>query len=260
MKRIIIVCLLFIIPVLSAGCWQTDQANGIKDAPPPLTEAEIDEIIASATKSVIVDIDLSQVSKPDPAQQRELNERMRFFGESLKGKVTLENKKIVVARVNGEFVFASDWYLEEIDTIVRAKYGNKDTPSNAEIFNDLIETKVISSTARSLGIYPPEEQIKAYIADQRKYMEELQLEEIIILIQAWGISEEEYYLLMEDRFADSLAKINWGVYLNKYDNEMQDDKQGYIVESPARIDADKIKPLVEKAKVEVTSEGRHLGL
>ena len=91
-------------------------------------------------------------------------------------------------------------------------------------------------------------------------MEILKPEEITILIQAWGISEDEYFLLMEDRFADSLAKINWGVYLGKYEDEAQEDEQGYVSKSPYWIDDDKIKPLLEKAKVEVTSEGRQLGI
>ncbi len=133
-------------------------------------------------------------------------------------------------------------------------------PSDAEILNDLIETKVISSTARSLGIYPPGDQVEAYIADQQKYMEVLKPEEITVLIQAWGISEEEYFLIMEDRFTDSLAKINWGVYLEKYEGEAPEGEQGYVSKSPSWIGDDKIKPLLEKAKVEITWEGRQLGI
>lgn len=259
MKKITIIWLLFMLTILT-GCSNANQSNNAKNPRPALTKAQINEIITAATESVIVDVDFSQIPKPDPAQQKEINERMRYLGENLKGKVTIENRKIIVARVNGEPITASDWYWKNTNKIVQAKYKNKSIPSNTEILNDLIETKVISSTARSLGLYPPKEQAKAYIDDQRKYMENLQPEEITILIQAWGISEEEYFLLMEDVYADSLAKINWGVYLDKYENNTPDNEQGYAVKSPSWIDDDKIKPLVEKAEVQVTSEGHQLGI
>ncbi|MCK9313758.1 MAG: SurA N-terminal domain-containing protein [Methanocorpusculum sp.] len=259
MRKLVIILLIFIITILN-GCSNVHESNNFEDSKQPLTKAQIDEIITAATESVIVDVDFSQISKPNPLHQTEINERMQCLAEKLKGKVTMENASIVVARVNGETITASDWYREKINKILQAEYNNKSIPSDAEILNDLIETKVISSTARSLGIYPPEDQVKAYIADQQKYMEILKPEEITILIQAWGISEEDYFLLMEDRIADSLAKINWGVYLEKYEDEVQEDDQGYVAKSPFWIDDDKIKPLLEKTKVEVTSEGRQLGI
>lgn len=259
MRKLVIILLLFIITILS-GCSNVHESNNFEDSKQPLTKAQVDEIITAATESIIVDVDYSQISKPDSVQQTEINERMRCLGEKLKGKVTIENINIVVARVNRENITASDWYWEKINNTLQAEYNNKSLPSDAEILNDLIETKVISSTARSLGIYPPDDQVKAYIADQQKYMEILKPEEITILIRAWGISEEDYFLLMEDRFADSLAKINWGVYLEKYEDEAQEDEQGYVAKSPSWIDDDRIKPLLEKAKVEVTSEGRQWGI
>jgi hypothetical protein len=260
MKKLVIILLLFMITILNA-CSDVRESNNFEDSQQPLTKTQIDEIIAAATESVIVDVDFSQISKPNPVQQTEINERMHCLGEKLKGKVTIENRNIVVARVNGETITASNWYWEKINKILQAEINNnKSIPSDAEILNDLIETKVISSTARSLGIYPPEAQIKAYIADQQKYIEILKPEEITVLIQAWGISEEDYFLLMENRFADSLAKINWGVYLQKYEDEAQEDEQGYVAKSFSRIGDDRIKPLVEKAKVEITSEGRQLGI
>ena len=259
MRKLVIILLLFMITILNA-CSNGRESNNFEDSQQPLTKAQIDEIITAATESAIVDIDFSQISKPDPVQQTEINERMHCLGEKLKGKVTIENRDIVVARVNGETITASNWYWEKINKILQAEFNNKSIPSDAEILNDLIETKVISSAARSLGIYPPESQIRAYIADQQKYMEILKPEEITILIQAWGISEEEYFLLMENRFADSLAKINWGVYLEKYEDEAQEDEQGYVAKSFTWIGDDRIKPLLEKAQVEITSEGRQLGI
>lgn len=259
MRKIISIWFLFIVTILS-GCSNGHDTNLIEATQQSLTKNQVDEIITAANKSVIVDIDLSQVPKPDPAQQTEINARMRFLGENLKGKVTMENKKIIVARVNEETITAADWYWEKINEMVRATYNQKDIPSDAEVFNDLIETKAISSTARKLGIYPPKEQIEAYIADQERYIKYLQPEEITILLQNWAISEDQYYLLMEDRFTDSLAKINWGVYLDKYDNDTQDKEQGFVAKSPAKIDAAKIKPLLKKAKIEVTPEGRKLGI
>lgn len=255
MRKSAIILLLFIITILN-GCSNVHEAN-FEDFEQPLTKAQVDEIITTATESIIVDVDFSQISKPDPVQQTEINERMRCLGKKLKGKVTIENKNIIVARVNEETITASDWYWEKINKIIQAEYNNMSIPSSAEILNDLIETKVISSTARNLGIYPPEEQIKAYIADQQRYMG---IEEITILIQAWGISEEDYFLLMEDRFADSLAKINWGVYLEKYKDEAHEDEQGYVAKNPSRIGDARTKPLLDKAKVEITSEGRKLGI
>ncbi|ABI69326.1 hypothetical protein [Syntrophomonas wolfei] len=259
MRKLVIILLLFIITILNA-CSNVRESNNFEDSQQPLTKAQINEIITAATESAIVDVDFSQISKPNPVQQTEINERMHSLGEKLKGKVTIENRNIVVARVNGETITASNWYWEKINKILQAEFNNKSIPSDAKILNDLIETKVISSAARSLGIYPPEDQIKAYIADQQKYMEILKPEEITILIQTWGISEDKYFLLMEDRFADSLAKINWGVYLEKYKDEAQEDEQGYVAKSFTWIGDDRIKPLLEKAQVEITSEGRQLGI
>ncbi|MDD4591345.1 MAG: hypothetical protein PHG06_13100 [Parabacteroides sp.] len=259
MRKLVIILLLFIITILNA-CSNVRESNNFEDSQQPLTKTQINEIITAATESAIVDVDFSQILKPNPVQQTEINERMHCLGEKLKGKVTIENRNIVVARVNGETITASNWYWEKINKILQAEFNNKNIPSDAEILNDLIETKVISSTARSLGIYPPEAQIKAYIADQQKCMEILKPEEIAILIQAWGISEEDYFLLVENRFADSLAKINWGVYLQKYEDEAQEDEQGYVAKSFSRIGDDRIKPLLEKAQVEVTSEGCQLGI
>lgn len=257
MRRSIIIGLLFIITVFS-GCSNINESNQTQDTAQPLTQAQINEIITAATESLIVDVDLSSITKPDPAQQAEINQRMKSLGEMCKGTVTIENKDMVIARVNGEPITASDWYWEKNNKTVQAEYKQEPVPSDEEIFDRLIQVKAITGTARNLGLYPPEEQVKAYIADQRKYMDQLQPEEIIILMKSWDISEEEYFLLMEDRFADSLAKVNWGVYLNKY-GELKDD-QGYVVKSPLWIDNDTILPLLEEMKVEITSEGRQLGI
>ncbi len=124
MKKIVIVLLLFIIIILN-GCSNVDESNNIKDSRQPLTRAQVDEIITTATKSIIVDVDYSQISKPDAVQQTEINERMRRLGENLKGKVTIENKNMVVARVNGETISASDWYWEKINNTLQAEYNNK---------------------------------------------------------------------------------------------------------------------------------------
>lgn len=248
MRKLFIICLLFMITILT-GCSNSPESNKIKDTDQALTQSQIKEIIKATNDSLIPEMDLSQVTKPDPAQQAESNEKMRQLGEKFKGKVTIENTNIVVARINGESVTATDWYFEKIR-------GNERVPSNKEIFEELIEDKVISSAARNLGLYPPEDQIAAYIADQRKYME---TEEITVLLKAWDISEEEYFLLMRARFTNSLAKANWNTYFEKY-GDLQEDKQGYVVKSPLWIDDDKIKSLIEEAKVEVTSEGRQLGI
>ncbi len=258
MRRIISIWFLVMITMIT-GCWSEPESN-LDTTRPTLTEAQINDIIRTATDSVIAEVDFSQISKPTPAQQAAINERMRRLGESLQGLVTMENKSVVVARINGESVTASEWYWEKTNKIVQAEYHHQSVPSNEEVFNDLVETKIISSTARDLGIYPPEEQVAAYIADQRKYMENLQPEEMTILIQAWNISAEEYFLLVEDRYADSLAKINWGVYLRQYGDEAQDKEEGYTAQSPSWIDADKIAPLIDKANVEITPEGRQLRL
>ena len=136
------------ITILNA-CSNGRESNNFEDSQQPLTKAQIDEIITAATESAIVDIDFSQISKPDPVQQTEINERMHCLGEKLKGKVTIENRDIVVARVNGETITASNWYWEKINKILQAEFNNKSIPSDAEILNDLIETKVISSAAEA---------------------------------------------------------------------------------------------------------------
>lgn len=258
MRKIIAVWFL-IISTMMIGCSSRPESN-LENTRPPLTEAQINDIIRTATDSVIVDVDFSQISKPAPTQQSAINERMRRLGENLQGLVTMDNKSVVVARIDGEAVTASEWYWEKTTEVVRAEYAHESIPSNEEIFNDLIETKVISSTARGLGIYPPEEQIAEYIADQQKYMENLKPEEMTILIQAWNISEDEYFSLVEGRYADSLAKINWGVYLRQYGDETQDNEEGYTPQSPSWIDSDRIAPLIDKAVVEITPEGRQLGI
>ncbi|MEN6325231.1 MAG: hypothetical protein ABFD18_03340 [Syntrophomonas sp.] len=248
MRKLFIICLLSMITILT-GCSNLQESNKIKDTDQALTQSQIEEIIKATNDSLIPEMDLSQVTKPDPVQQAESNEIMRQLGEKYKGKATIENTNIVVARINGEIVTATDWYFERIRV-------NERVPSNKEIFEDLIEDKVIISEARNLGLYPPEDQIEAYIADQRKYME---IEEIAVLLKAWDISEEEYFLLMRDRFTNSLAKANWNTYFEKY-GDLQEDEQGYIEKSPLWIDDDKINSLIEEVKVEVTSEGRQLGI
>jgi small GTP-binding protein len=254
MRNTILIWLLLTVTILT-GCTNSQQSNNIKDIDKPLTQSQINEIIATSNEGLIKDIDLSEVTKPDPDQQAEINQKMRSLGEKLKGKVTIENTNIVVARVNGEAVTSADWYFEKNWEAGKAENKNEPAPSNEKIFNNLLKLKVVSSTARKLGLYPPDDQINAYMADQRKYMEKLRLEEITVLLKAWNISEEEYFLLMEDRFIDSLAKANWGVYLQKY---LQEEEQGYAEKSPLWID-DKIISLLEQAEVVVTPEGRQLG-
>lgn len=258
MRNTIIIWLLFMIMILT-GCSNLHESNKIKDTDQPLTRSQINEIISVTNESLIKEIDLSQVTKTDPTIQADINEKMRHLGENFKGKVTIENTNIVIARVNGESITASDWYYEKNWEIGKAENRNKRIPSNEEIFNNLIKAKVISSTARKLGLYPPEDQVNAYIADQRKIMEQLKPEEITVLLNTWNISEEEYLLLMKDRFTDSLAKVNWLIYLEKY-GDNQEDVQGYMVKSPPGIDDDKIMSLLEEAEVELTSEGYQLGI
>ena len=96
--------------MILTGCTNSQQANNIKDK--PLTHSQINEIIAATNEGLIKDIDFSKVTKPDPAQQAEINQKLRNLGEKLKGKVTIENTNIFIARVNGEAVTASYWYYE----------------------------------------------------------------------------------------------------------------------------------------------------
>ena len=103
----------------------------------------------------VVDVDVSQISKPNPVQQTEINERMHSLGEKLKGKVTIENRNIVVARVNGETITASNWYWEKINKILQAEFNNKSIPSDAKILNDLIETHSDKPCCRRLRLFPP---------------------------------------------------------------------------------------------------------
>ncbi len=188
MRNTILIWLLLMVTILT-GCTNSQQANNIKEK--PLTHSQINEIIATSNEGLIKDIDLSEVTKPDPDQQAEINQKMRNLGEKLKGKVTIENTNIVIARVNGEAVTAADWYFEKNWEAGKAENKNEPAPSNEEIFNNLLKLKVVSSTARKLGLYPPDNQINAYMDDQRKYMEKLRLEENTVLLKAWNISEEE---------------------------------------------------------------------
>lgn len=257
-RNTIIIGLLFLITMLTA-CSNSNESGQSKDTVQALNRSQIDEIIKATNESLIKEIDYSHLTKPGPAQQTEFNEKMGHLGAKLKGKVTIENTSIVIARVNGETITASDWYFEKASETLRAESHNKSIPSDKEIFSNLIREKVINSTASKLGLYPPENQIDTYIADQRKYMDKVKPEEITVLLKAWGISEEEYFLIMRDRFTNSLAKANWGIYLEKY-RDSPEEQQGYVAKSPLWIDDDKIKPLLDEAKVEVTSEGRHLGI
>ncbi|MEA1961003.1 MAG: hypothetical protein U9N81_06965 [Bacillota bacterium] len=258
MRNTIIIWLLFTITILS-GCSNANPSNEITDTAQPLTRSQIDEIITATNGSMIQEIDFSQVTKSDPAQQADMNEKMRHLGEKLNGKVTIENTNIVIARVNGEAITASDWYFEKSWEVGKAETRNKRIPSDKELFNNLIKAKAISSTARSLGLYPPEDQVNAYMADQRKCLEELKPEELTVLLNTWSVSEEEYLLLMRDCYTDSLANVNWHIYLEKYEDH-QEDVQKYTVKNPQKIYDDKIMKLVEEAEVEVTSEGYRLGI
>lgn len=257
-RNTILIGLLFMLTLLTA-CSNTQESNKAEEINQKLTQAQINEIITATNESLIQEIDFSQITKPDPEQQAEVNEKMRKLGEKLKGQVTIENTNIVVAQVNGEPITASDWYFEKASETQKAENKKKRIPPDKEILNNLIQDKVINSEARKLGLYPPEEQLEAYLADQRNYMEKLQLEEIKVFLKAWGVSEEEYLLLMRDRFTSSLAKANWGNYLDKY-GDAPEAEHGYVAKSPLRIGDDKIKPLLAEAKVEVSSEGRQLGL
>ncbi len=256
-NTIIFVFCLVIITVTLSGCSQ--QSNNIIDIDKPLTQSQIDEIITLTNEGLIKDIDYSKVTRPDAEEQAKINNNCRNLGEKLKGNVTVENNTIIIARVNGEAVILSDWYYEIFSEITKAENRNKPVPSDEEIFNNLLIIKTISSTARKLGLYPPENQINIYLADQQKCMDQLRLEEIIVLLEAWDISEEEYFLLMKDHFADSLAKANWGVYLDKY-SDIPEKEEGYAVKSPLWIDEEIIEPLLENAKVELTEKGLQLGI
>ncbi len=64
---------------------------------------------------------------------------------------------------------------------------------------------------------------------------------------------------MKDCFADSMSKANWGVYSENY-TDIPEKQEGYVVESPLWIDENIIAPLLENAKVEITTEGLQLGI
>ncbi len=256
MKNIIVfVFCLVIIAITLSGCSQ--QSNNKIDIDKQLTQSQIDEIISLTNEGLIKDIDYSKVTRPDPEEQAKINNKCRNLGESLKGRVTIENMAIIIAHINGEAVTLSEWHYEKISEITKSENMNKPVPSDEEIFNNLLKIKTISSTARKLGLYPPVDQINTYLADQKKCMAMMELEEIAVLLDAWDISEEEYLLLMEDRFADNLAKTNWGIYFDKYSN-ISEKEAGYLAKSPLWIDENIIEPLLENAKVELTPEGRQL--
>ncbi len=258
-NTIVFIFFLIIVSVTLSGCSDSQPSNNIIAVDKPLTQSQIDEIITLTNEDLIKDIDYSQVTRPDAEEQAKINNNCRNLGEKLKGKVTVENTSIIIARINGEAVTLSDWYYEKFSDISKAESRNKPVPSDEEIFNNLLKIKTISSTARKLGLYPPENQVNTYLEDQQKYMDQLRLEEIIVLLEAWDISEEEYFFLMKEHFADSLAKANWGVYLDKY-SDIPEKEEGYTVKSPLWIDENIIAPLLENAKVEITEEGSSLGI
>lgn len=255
---LVLVFCLIIMAMTLPGCSDSKQSNNIIDIDKPLTQSQIDEIITLTNEGLIKDIDYSTVTKPDPEEQAVLNKKFRNLGEKLKGRVTVENTTIIIAWVDGEAITLSDWYYEKYWESGKAENKIQPVPPDEEIFSNLLKTKTISSTARRLGLYPFEEQVNTYLANQKKCMAQLKPEEIAVLLEAWNISEDEYFLLMEYRFADSLAKANWRVYLDTY-SDIPEKEEGYAVKIPLAID-DITETLLETVKVDLTPEGRQLGI
>lgn len=77
--------------MLLTVCSNTRQSEQSKESNKQLTPSQINEIITVTNKSLIQEIDFSQITKPDPEQQAEINEKMRKLGEKLKGRVTSES-------------------------------------------------------------------------------------------------------------------------------------------------------------------------
>lgn len=255
MKRYVVLVLLLVMAL--SGCSAAKTSGGSDEVVKPLSQPEIQAIIRKTNKSLIGNV-LLQSDRLSPAEQARTNEMMQKLGKALKDKATVANQSVILARVDGEPLTASDWYYRKGWEIAKAENRARPVPSDREILNELIEIKAISSAARRLGLYPPADQIEAYVTDQRRIMNAVKPEEIYVMLDAWGISEEEYYELMKGIWTDSLARTNWCFYLDKYvlpqapKESREADPNEFCNNQAAR--------LREKAKVEITPAGHDLGL
>lgn len=255
MKRYVVSVLLLV--VVLSGCSAAKTSAGSDKAVKPLSQAEIQAIIRETNKSLIGNV-LSPDDKPSPAEQARANEMMQKLGKALKDKATVDNRSVILARVDGEALTAFDWYYRKGWEMGKAENSARPVSSDREILDELIEIKAITSAARQLGLYPPVAQIEAYVADQRRIMNAVKPEEIFVMLDAWGISEEEYYELMKGVWTDSLARTNWCFYMKKH--VLPHAPKESSVTDVNELYNNQAARLREKAKVEITPAGRALGL
>lgn len=182
------------------------------------------------------------------------------LGEQLRDSTSSDEARKNVCVVNGTNISVFEWKYFSAFDIGRAKNFNLKTPTSEGIFEEIINRKIIVAEARKSNLYPSNQEIDDYVAEQRQLNNQISdLTDIDYLLKGWGISEEQYYAYMRNIWADSIAIEKWN---SKYIiPELTKDKDYY---DSMKEYNEKLELFLTDAKsksvITITPDGTHLNL
>jgi hypothetical protein len=184
------------------------------------------------------------------------------LGTELAKLIKPDNNSIIIAHVNAEDINLNEWnYSKTFDT-GKAKEMGTEPPADTLILQELIERKLKVDAARQMGIYPSEQEIEAYVNEQRDLAKKGDCSDLDSILRGWKISENEFFELMRETWADSIAIERWYKKAVISQVAKPDDPQGEAAYTEKLQDAyhKELKILKQTATIEITPSGSELGL
>lgn len=102
--------------------------------------------------------------------------------------------RAVLLRVNGEAITMGEYNQVKAKLAVQRKYQGKPSPSDAEIRANLIRLAVLRAEAKSLGVFPTEDEVRSYVSQVRKDVANASnYDQFKAFISELGMTEDQYW-------------------------------------------------------------------
>ncbi|AEG60687.1 hypothetical protein V6C32_04940 [Desulforamulus ruminis] len=160
----------------------------------------------------------------------EINKSGEILSQNAKKyKEDLKNEK-VIALIGEEKILYKEFALKKIMLESKAEIKKTKKPTNKDVFEELKEDKISIVMAKQMDVYPTEAEVKEYISNMRKAINESDNPEALTYFtQNYGISEDEYWNeWSEPLYKQSLINIKLGNALaSKVPQEKGDSREEY---------------------------------
>lgn len=180
------------------------------------------------------------------------------LGEALKTKLTPDNSKVILIKVNSEPVNLNEWNYQLTARVGRARNFDLEMPSPHDVLNMVIISKAVVSEAKQKGIYPSESAIDQYVAEQARILNEEKPESYLQLVKATGLSQNEFFEIMKVIWADSLAKQKYSQHFLESIARSENESEKEYMNRAEKLYNEHVSYLVANSDIEYSERGKEL--